>query len=93
MPFSSWFEKLDGNVRSQVMVRIKRIEKGNFGDCKFIREGIREMRIHKGAGYRLYFFQRDANTVVILRGGNKSTQDRDISKAKKTLGNLQIKPT
>ena len=65
----------------RVQVRIDRAEDGNFGDCEPVGEGISEMRIHYGPGYRVYFVQRGIEIVILLAGGNKSTQQKDIKTA------------
>ncbi len=80
--FASWFAKLrDMRAKAQIVRRIERLEAGNPGDVAAIREGVSEMRIHYGPGYRLYFAQRGAVLVVLLCGGDKSTQSRDILRA------------
>lgn len=60
---------------------IDRAELGNFGDCEPVGEGVSEMRIHVGAGYRVYFVQRGQELVILLAGGDKSTQSKDIKTA------------
>jgi len=65
----------------RVQVRIDRAEDGNFGDCEPVGEGVSEMRIHYGPGYRVYFVQRGIEIVILLAGGNKSTQSKDIKTA------------
>lgn len=80
--FDNWFSALrDSNVKVRVQMRIDRAELGNFGDCEPVGEGVSEMRIHFGAGYRVYFVQRGYEIVILLAGGDKSTQSRDIKTA------------
>ena len=80
--FDAWFSNLkDREAAQRIQVRIDRAEDGNFGDCAPIGEGVSEMRIHYGPGYRVYFIQRGHELVVLLAGGNKATQSRDIEKA------------
>ncbi len=62
----------------RVQARIDRAEDGNFGDCEPVGEGVSEMRIHYGPGYRVYFVKRGIEIVILLAGGNKSTQSKDI---------------
>lgn len=77
--FDSWYQKLkDREAARFIQVRIDRSEDGNFGDCKPIGEGVSEMRLHVGPGYRLYFMQQGLEIVILLAGGNKSSQSRDI---------------
>jgi putative addiction module killer protein len=77
--FDSWYQKLkDREAARFIQVRIDRSEDGNFGDCKPISEGVSEMRLHVGPGYRLYFMQQGLEIVILLAGGNKSSQSRDI---------------
>jgi len=64
-----------------------RLEAGNYGDVKAVGEGVREMRIHSGAGYRIYFIETNFEVIILLCGGNKSSQRKDIEKAK-TMAHL-----
>lgn len=81
--FSRWVGKLkDRQAIARINARIRRLsETGNFGDVKPVREGVSEMRIDYGPGYRLYYLQRGSLLVVLLAGGDKSTQDTDIKRA------------
>ena len=80
--FSKWLSGLkDRQARMRIYVRLDRLSLGNFGDAGPIGEGLSELRIHYGPGYRLYYLQRDTR-VVMLSGGDKSSQPRDIEKAK-----------
>lgn len=81
--FDSWLEKLrDRKARARIQARIDRIELGNFGDVQPVGEGISELRIFYGPGYRVYFIKRASVIVVLLVGGDKSSQDKDIERAK-----------
>ncbi|OGS80494.1 MAG: addiction module antitoxin RelB [Gallionellales bacterium GWA2_55_18] len=80
--FDDWLSGLkDRQAVRRVQVRIDRAEDGNFGDCEPVGEGVSEMRIHYGPGYRVYFVQRGIEIVILLAGGNKSTQSKDIKTA------------
>lgn len=81
-PFKKWIRKLkDDRGHAKIQVRLDRAEDGNFGDCKPDGEGVHELRIDHGPGYRVYFGE-DGNLVVLLLGGDKSSQDADIKTAK-----------
>ena len=80
--FEQWFESLrDRQARVRVQVRIDRAEYGNFGDSAPVGEGVSEMRIHYGPGYRVYFMKRGHEIVILLAGGDKSSQAKDIKTA------------
>jgi putative addiction module killer protein len=80
--FDAWFDGLkDKQGARRIQARIDRAEDGNFGDCEPVGEGVSEMRIHYGPGYRVYFAQRGMEVVILLAGGDKSTQSRDIKTA------------
>jgi putative addiction module killer protein len=81
--FARWLAKLkDRAAVMRINARIRRLtETGNFGDAKPVRDGVSEMRIDHGPGYRLYFIQSGQVLVVLLAGGDKSTQDADIKRA------------
>ena len=84
-PFSEWEDGLDKKMRAIVMKRLDRIKLGNFGDAKRIQggNGLWELRIDHGPGYRIYFGRKDTTIVILLTGGSKKSQTRDIAKAKK----------
>ena len=87
--FAKWFKSLkDRQVRTRIQARIDHISLGNFGDCESVGGGVFEMRIHFGPGYRVYFVQRGTKIVVLLAGGSKRTQSKDILKAKTLANNL-----
>jgi putative addiction module killer protein len=80
--FSEWFTGLrDRNARVRIQARIDRAELGNLGDCQPVGDGVSEMRIHYGPGYRVYFVQHGAMLIILLAGGDKSTQSKDITTA------------
>lgn len=82
--FDEWFSGLrDRTAKARIGARIDRMACGNPGDARPVGEGVSEMRINYGPGYRVYFLQHGPVLVVLLCGGDKSTQDRDIEKAKK----------
>jgi len=82
-PFAAWVKSLpDVRMRARVATRINRLRLGNFGDAKPVGDGVMELRIHAGAGVRVYFGRIGKRVVLILAGGDKSTQRRDIERSK-----------
>ena len=80
--FDTWLSTLKDSVgRARIALRIRSAEHGNFGDCEPVGEGVSEMRIHVGPGYRAYFTRRSEVVYLLLLGGDKSTQKRDIKRA------------
>ena len=81
--FDAWLVGLKDNVgKAMIAKRIRNAEAGNFGDCEPVGEGVSELRIHCGPGYRAYFTRRGDVVYFLLLGGDKSTQKRDIKRAK-----------
>jgi putative addiction module killer protein len=81
--FAQWYKRLDDvHAKRRIDARIFRMEHGNLGDVQSVGEGVHEARIHVNKGYRLYFINRDQEIIVLLCGGDKSTQPRDIALAK-----------
>jgi len=82
--FAKWLKGLtDLRAQARILARLESVRLGNLGDWKSVGSGIREMRIHTGPGYRLYYLQRKERILLLLCGGSKSSQGRDIAKAKR----------
>ena len=82
-PFEKWLRKLrDAGARQRIRVRIARLRLGNFGDAKSVGEGVSELRIDCGPGYRVYFGRDGEKVVILLCGGDKASQSADIQTAK-----------
>ncbi len=80
--FDAWFDSLrDRQAARRIQARIDRAEDGNFGDHKSVGQGVHEMRIHCGPGFRVYFTFRGLEVVILLAGGDKSSQAQDIQTA------------
>ncbi len=87
--FSSWIDNLrDLHARARIQMRIARLARGNPGDVRPVGEGVSELRINCGPGYRVYYVQRGQSLVVLLCGGDKSSQSSDIAKALELARNL-----
>ena len=80
--YKEWLRKLqDRQAKAAIPNRLDRVSSGNFGDCKFCRAGVWELRINIGSGYRLYYAKMDHKIIMLLCAGNKRTQDKDIDRA------------
>lgn len=80
-PFIEWLEALDAKIRYRIKEKLDRLSLGNFGDHKYICDGIYELRLDFGAGYRIYYGLENDKVILLLSGGNKATQKKDIQKA------------
>ena len=88
--FKAWIRAVKDRKTKQVInAHIRRISTGNFGDHKLVGNGVSELRIDYGPGYRIYFTRRGDEIVILLCGGDKSTQGRDIEAAQEIAANLE----
>lgn len=82
-PFTEWLQSVRDKVaQARIRIRLRQVEAGNMGDCEPVGEGVTELRVHGGAGYRVYCGQHGKTMVVLLCGGNKGSQAADIKRAK-----------
>lgn len=87
--FEKWYKRLkDSKAKVRIDMRLQHMELGTLGDVKSVGNGVFEARIHYGAGYRLYFCQKESVIIIMLVGGDKTTQQEDIEKAKVIKNNL-----
>lgn len=88
--FDAWLKKLrDAKGVARILERLRSAQLGNFGDCKPVGHGVSEMRVHVGAGYRVYYTRRGNTVYVLLTGGDKATQKRDVKYAIEMAGKLK----
>ncbi|MEH2439437.1 type II toxin-antitoxin system RelE/ParE family toxin [Nostoc sp.] len=88
--FDEWLDSLrDRRAKAKIRARLDRVEDGNLGDCKSVGEGVFELRIDYGQGYRIYFGQEYITIIILLCGGDKSTQKEDIGKAQEYWKNYR----
>ena len=89
-PFDLWMQRLrDVRAKARILVRLKRVERGNFGDSRPVGESVNELRISEGQGYRVYYGREGDEVVILLCGGNKSSQNKDIQLAKEYWRNYR----
>jgi putative addiction module killer protein len=88
--FRRWVDRLrDRSVRARILARIVAVEEGHFGDWKAIDRTVSELRVHAGPGYRVYFTRRGNTLVILLAGGDKQSQRRDIEMARRLAAELR----
>jgi putative addiction module killer protein len=88
--FDAWLSHMaDQKAKARILARLRSATLGNFGDCEPVGEGISEMRVHIGAGYRVYYTRTGSTVYVLLAGGVKATQTKDIAKAKQMARELK----
>ncbi|MBZ5574425.1 MAG: type II toxin-antitoxin system RelE/ParE family toxin [Acidobacteriia bacterium] len=88
--FDAWLSNLaDQKAKARILARLRSATFGNFGDCEPVGEGVSEMRIHVGGGYRIYYTRADPTVYVLLTGGVKASQRKDINKAKSMARELK----
>ena len=81
-PFTAWLNNLkDARNRRRILTRLRRLEQGNYGDCKYLQAGIFELRLFFGPGYRIYFGEESETLIILLCAGDKSSQVNDIQNA------------
>jgi putative addiction module killer protein len=89
--YRKWFDKIkDRNTRARIDIRLRRLSLGNPGDIKSLGEGVSELRIDYGPGYRIYFTRKGNKVILLLAGGDKATQAGDIEKAKKLVHEIEV---
>jgi putative addiction module killer protein len=87
--FDAWLSSLkDMTGKARILQRLDSFQRGNFGNCEPVGDGVSELKIHTGPGYRVYFARRGAVVYLLLLGGDKSTQKKDIIRAQEMLKNL-----
>ena len=88
--FNRWMHDLkDIRAKTKIQIRIRRLKQGNFGDVESIGDGFSELKIHEGKGYRVYLRKIDNTIVLLISGGDKSTQQKDIDKAKQIFREIE----
>jgi putative addiction module killer protein len=92
--FDAWLSRLaDLKAKARILARLRSASLGNFGDCDSVGEGVSEMRVHVGPGYRVYITRSGSTVYLLLTGGNKSTQKQDIARAKAMAREFKDKKT
>ncbi|WP_245394948.1 type II toxin-antitoxin system RelE/ParE family toxin [methanotrophic endosymbiont of Bathymodiolus puteoserpentis (Logatchev)] len=89
--FDNWLAGLkDAKTKARVLLRVRQVSQGNFGDHKSLGAGLFEMRFFFGSGYRIYYTVKNKQVVILLTGGDKSSQEKDIKKAKSILDTVRL---
>lgn len=88
-PIKDWLKSLDGTTRKRILLRFDRLKDGNFGDYKQLDEYLYELRFNFGSGYRVYYIFEDNTIVLLINGGDKKSQTKDILKAKEIINKLK----
>jgi len=89
--YRKWFDKLkDRNARTRIDIRLRRLSLGNYGEVKSVGDGVSELRIDYGPGYRVYFTKKGIQLIILLAGGDKTTQAGDIEKAKRLVHEIEV---
>ena len=90
IPYLNWFDNIkDSKIRHRIRARLDRVTLGNLGDYKTLSDGILELRFKFGSGYRIYFAEQNDHLILLLCGGDKGSQEKDIDTAKQYLIELQ----
>lgn len=84
-PIHIWLSSLDKTTQKRILMRLRRLELGNFGDSKKLNELLYELRFHFGSGYRIYFTLQNNRIILLINGGDKKTQTKDINKANEII--------
>ena len=84
-PLKEWLKTLDSSVRKRILLRLDRLKDGNFGDYKQLDEYLYELRFNLGSGYRIYYMIEDKTIVLLINGGDKKSQKKDIKQAKEII--------
>ncbi|RQU91118.1 type II toxin-antitoxin system RelE/ParE family toxin [Burkholderia cenocepacia] len=93
-PFTEWLNAVrDKPAQARIRERLRRVQTGNFGDCEPVGEGVIELRVHVGTGYRVYFGRHGGAVVLLLSGGDKASQSDDIRRAKEHWSNWKRRQT
>lgn len=88
-PIKDWLKLLDGTTRKRILLRFDRLKDGNFGDYKQIDEYLYELRFNFGAGYRVYYTIKNNTVILLINGGDKKSQEKDIKTAKEIITKLK----
>ena len=88
-PYIEWYNSLDNSIKHRIDMRIDKLEGGHYGDYKQISSDLYELRLKFGSGYRIYFTEQDNIIILILCGGDKSTQSKDIKKAQAIINEIK----